>query len=448
MQQKTIDFIKAHQDDDVRALALKAAGRTDIDMPFALDQIAGRQTARRKLPSWAAVEGIVYPPHLSMEQCSGEPAARYKAGVAARLAGGGEPSGRLVDITGGFGADFSFMARCFAEAVYVERQEHLCDVARCNLRLLGLPEAVVVCGDGIGYMARMEGRATVIFADPARRDGGGGRTFAIADCTPDVLGPMDLLLSKADWLMLKLSPMLDWRKAVGDIETAAGKAGVVREVHVVSVGNECKELLVVVSALDAVPARPMMYCVNAAMKRGMAGEAFPRLPDGGGNDASYDVLSFPLDADTGAGAAAGVCEDGLLAGAAVGCPVCDSPQSSLPSFLYEPNASVMKAGCFGLIERRYGMRQISRDSHLFVCDRPVADFPGRRFAIDTVTSMNRRGLRAALAGVSKANITVRNFPMTADALRRRLKLSDGGDTYIFATTDGGGRHLLLVCRKI
>lgn len=417
----------AHRNDDVRRLALKAAGTKGIDLPFALDQIAGWQTARRKLPSWAATEGIIYPPRLSMEQCSGETAARYKAAVARRLVSGG----RFVDITGGFGVDFSFMARCFDEAVYVERQERLCHIAAENLRLLGLEQATVISGDGTGYVSRMEGRAAMIFADPARRDSAGGRTFAISDCTPNVLESMDQLLGKADFVMLKLSPMLDWRKAVSDIEAAVGgDRHVVREVHIVAVDNECKELLVVASA-HGNGQEPMMYCVGENQRREERGVRSENSCIK--SEKCMYGISIPSLLTT--HPTSNVSLSSLLA-----------PRSTLP-WLYEPNAAIMKAGIFGFIEQRYGVRQIGPNSHLFVGSERVENFPGRCFRIGAVTPMNKRELRKALAGISKANVTVRNFPMTVDELRRKLKISDGGNIYIFATTSANGERMLLVCEK-
>ena len=395
MNEETLAFIKANAGADVRRLALQAGRPAGVDIPFALDQIAGRQAARRKLPSWAAVEGLVYPPHLSMEQCSGEAAARYKAGVARRLCGG---RGRLVDITGGFGVDFAFMAGGFAEATYVERQGLLCDIARHNLPLLGLPGAGVVCADGTEYLGRME-PADMVYVDPARRDAAGGRTFAIGDCTPDVGALRRELLLKARWVMVKLSPMLDWRKAVADM------CGSVREVHIVSVGGECKELLLVMGEGGGLA----VHCVN-------------------------DGQDFAFEDDGDGGSSGGLGGDALggLAG----------------MWLYEPNASVMKAGCFGLLERRFGVRALARDSHLFASREPVAGFPGRAFVVERASTMNKRGLKAALQGIGRANVAVRNFPMTVDGLRRRLKMGEGGSVYIFATTLADRTHVLLVCSKV
>lgn len=381
-------FVKANAGADVRRLALKRAD--GVDLPFALDQIAGRQMARKKLPAWAANDGIVYPPHLSMEQCSGEAAARYKAAVARRLLGAG---GGLVDLTGGFGVDFAFMAEGFAKAVYVERQGALCRIARHNLDTLGLERADVVNADGVEYLERM-GHASLLFVDPARRGINGGRTFGIRDCTPDVLSLKEKLLDKADYVMLKLSPMLDWRKAVGDMGVGVG------EVHIVSVGGECKDLLLVMSKRCHGVER--VYCAD------------------GGCVFDYDPA-----------------EEGECAYA--------EPVAGL--YLYEPNASVMKAGCFALISRRFCVAQIGRDSHLFLSPAKIDGFPGRCFSVGGVTTLNKKDVRSALEGVDKANITTRNFPLSVASLRKRLKIGEGGGVYIFATTLANKKHVLLVCRK-
>lgn len=392
----TEEFIMAHRTDDVRRLALQGNRYPDIDMPFALDQIAGWQTARTKLPSWVAVDGIVYPPHLSMEQCSSEQTARYKARLAERLTGGkGE---MLIDLTGGFGVDFSFMARVFSRSIYVERQEKLCEAVRNNLPLLGLSHAEVVCDDGIGVLHTIE-HASVIFLDPARRNANGGKTIAISDCTPDVTTVLDELTQKADHVIVKLSPLLDWHKAVADLR------GKVSEVHIVSVGNECKELLLVLS--DEGKDNVKVFCVN-------------------------DSCVFEYESKSHS--------------------TFHTPHTSTiaphPTHLFEPNASIMKAGCFTELAERYSMKPVSMNSHLFVSDTDVPEFPGRRFVIDAITTMNRKILATALKGIDRANITVRNFPLSVAELRKRIKLKDGGDTYIFATTLGSREHVLIICHKI
>lgn len=399
----TQEFITQNLDADIRDLALRHAGRTDIDLPFALDQIAGRQKARKKLPTWAATDGIIYPPHISMEQCSSEQTAMYKAKVAQRLIAElpvrpvlpPNPT-TLIDLTGGFGVDFSFLAPLFDKAVYIERQSHLCDISRHNMAALGITQAETVCGDCAQIIGEIS-HATLIYADPARRSASGGRTFAISDCTPDVLAMRETLLDKADFTMIKLSPMLDWRKAAADMGSHVG------EVHIVSAGNECKELLLIMSRKFTGLER--IYCVNDD-------QTFSFTP----SQTSQQSLTSQL-----------------------------SPAP--PAYLYEPNASLMKAGCFALIEQRYACRQVSRDSHLFLSSEPIPSFPGRGFAIRAITTMNKRELKAALGGTGQANVSVRNFPMTADALRKKLKLKDGGDTYIFGTTTADSRHVLIICEK-
>ena len=383
VNQSTLDYIRQHADEDVRQLALRGHKCLDVDLQYALEQIAGRQKARTKLPSWAAIDGIVYPPHLSMEQCSSEVTARYKASIAGKGA-------LFVDLTAGFGVDMALISQGFQKAVHVEQQPQLCAISSENFRLLGLNHIEVVCGDGVAYLHTMR-HADLLFIDPARRDVHGGRTYDISDCTPNVLEILDEMLEKADRVMIKLSPMLDWRKAVADL-------GKVNEVHIISVDNECKELLLILSKTKK-PLR--VFCVN--------------------NDECFEVV------------------EGI-----------SSQPRPLPQdmrYLYEPNASVMKAGCFALIEQRFGVVQLERNSHLFVSDKEILGFPGRQFLIEKRTSMNKRELKATLADVDQANITVRNFPMSVAELRKRLKLKEGGDVYIFATTISDEGHQLLVCRK-
>lgn len=384
MNQATKDYIKKHAEGDVRQLALQGTKDPEVDLTFALEQIAGRQKAKTKLPSWAETEGIIYPPHLSMEQCSSEQTARYKASIVGDRA-------LVVDLTAGFGVDLAFISQGFKRAVHIERQPQLCAISSENYQLLGLNHIEVVCGDGIDYLHQL-GHADLIFMDPARRDEHGGRTYGIADCTPNVLELRDELLEKADRVMLKLSPMLDWRKAVEDL-------GNVSEVHIVSVDNECKELLLIMEKEE----KPLkVICVN--------------------NGSIFEVK--------------GESQRGI------------SYSEGERRYLFEPNASVMKAGCFDELQSRFPVVQLDKNSHLFVADKDIDDFPGRRFIIERTTSMNKRDLKAALEGISKANVTVRNFPISVAELRKRLKLKEGGEVFIFATTVEGNSHQLFICRKI
>lgn len=412
----TIAFIRSHLDADVRTLALKRIPDPDVDLRAALEQISGRQAALRKLPTWAATDGIVYPPHLSMEQCSSEFTALYKARLASRLVqnSGSDDETTLIDLTGGFGVDFSFMARGFKKAVYVERNEHLCHVAAHNFGVLGLNHATVENTSAEDYLADCA-PASLIFIDPARRDSAGNRTFAVADCTPDVLALKDLLLAKAPTVIIKLSPMLDWRKCVSDFR------GSVSEVHIVSVDNECKELLLVLTRTPA--DRVRVFCVN--------------------ND---DVQEFSTDETADFANTADVQE--LLEPFLINSKNTDETAdfgalTTKTLYISEPNSSVMKGGFFSQVEQRFGVRRIGVNSNLFLSQDLPEHFPGRVFAVEAVSTMNRRELKTLLSGITKANITVRNFPLSVAELRKRLHLKDGGDCYIFATTDSAGRHLLI-----
>ena len=445
MNQATQNFIRQHQDDDVRQLAFLGSKYPEVDMPFALDQIRGRKMARVKLPRWASLEGIIYPPHISMEQCSSESTALYKAELAARLLGLPVSSSfseeiGFVDLTGGFGVDFSYIAaRLGVKSMYVERQAHLCEAAKENFGRLGLKNAIVKNGDGIevlhSFLPKKDDAAStddslgiiydqplsllktklglkIIFIDPARRDDAGNKVVSLKDCTPDVTVLQEEMLLKADYVIIKLSPMLDWHRAISELSH-------VREVHIISVNNECKELLLVLSARN-------MGDMEASSADGEVKHA--------GNLRIYcvnDAQSF-------------VCDESDME---------SSPVKMAPStleemqYLYEPNASLMKAGCFGVLSERYDARMLSKNSHLFMSMEPIEAFPGRSFRIIAISSFNKKELKRHLSGITKANIATRNFPLSVAELRKRLKLKDGGETYIFATTLSNESHVLMITEK-
>ena len=436
MNQATQDFIRQHQDDDVRQLAFLGSKYPEVDMPFALDQIRGRKMARVKLPRWASLEGIIYPPHISMEQCSSESTALYKAELAARLLGlpasssgiemKAENEIEFVDLTGGFGVDFSYIAaRLGVKSMYVERQAHLCEAAKENFERLGLKNAIVKNGDGIevlhSFHPKKKDAASdddslgitydqprsllktnpglkIIFIDPARRDDAGNKVVSLKDCTPDVTVLQEEMLSKTDYVIIKLSPMLDWHRAISELSH-------VREVHIISVNNECKELLLVLSARN-MGENLRIYCIN-------------------------DAQSF-------------VCDELDMESSSV--KIAPSTLEEM-QYLYEPNASLMKAGCFGVLSGRYDARMLSKNSHLFVSQAPIEAFPGRSFRIIAVSSFNKKELKRHLSGITKANIATRNFPLSVAELRKRLKLKDGGETYIFATTLSDESHVLVITEK-
>lgn len=447
MNQATIDFIRQHQEEDVRQLAFLGSKYPDVDMPFALDQIRGRQMARTKLPRWANIDGIIYPPHISMEQCSSEVTAMYKAELAARLVKNNQRNTRIghslekinfLDMTGGFGVDFSYIAaRLGVQSMYVERQAHLCEAAKENFDRLGLKNITVLHGDGVEILHRLEKPLQLIFIDPARRDDAGNKVVSLQDCIPDVTLLQDEMLEKSDFVIIKLSPMLDWHRAVNELKQ-------VREVHIVSTGNECKELLLVLSSSLGDKAKSSTEVDEAHVSE--TDDETSHLKVYCIND--NQVMSYDETDKSVVSIASGI-ECGI-----VELEKCSSEEnelsqdSSKPLYLYEPNASLMKAGCFGAISSRYGVKMLEKNSHLFISDKPVHDFPGRAFRIKAVSSFNKKELKRQLSGVTKANIATRNFPLSVAELRKRFKLKDGGDTYIFATTLSDESHVLFICEKV
>lgn len=386
---ETLLFIREHLTDDVRALALQAQRYPKVDMPTAITQIAGRQIAAEKIPSWAETENICYPKHLSLEQCSSEVTARYKAGLL--------KGDSLTDLTGGFGVDCAFMAVGFESVTYVERQEELCEIATHNFPLLNLKHIKVKNEDAVSYLQNMS-PADCIFLDPARRNEHGGKTVAISDCEPNIAELEELLLSKAKQVMVKLSPMLDLSLALKELQHT-------QEVHVVSVNNECKELLLILGStlVRDIP----IHCVNFTSK-------------------GKQTFVFTREQER-----SNVCTYAGQAGA----------------FLFEPNASILKAGAYRTLSSVYSIDKLHPNSHLYTSDRPVENFPGRVFRVVNRCGFNKKEMKEKLAGLTQANITVRNFPASVAELRKRIKLTDGGSTYLFATTLNNEQKVLLRCER-
>lgn len=312
-KQKTKEFISKHANDDVRLLALQADNFKDVDFRYALQQIEGRQKAKKKLYTWSATDGIQYPPSVSLEQCSSETTAIYKSKTLDRLCYLYGGKGSMADLTGGFGVDFSFMSHGFKSATYVEKNDELCRIAEQNFALLRLKHYQVVCADAEEYLHTMP-HVTLIYLDPSRRDANGMRKYAIKDCLPNVIEIEDELLEKADVVMIKLSPMLDWHQVLKELKH-------VREVHIISSDNECKEMLVVLCS-NGNSKDIRMECVDDNYEMGYEGD-------------ECDPRPYVIDI---------------------------TPHK----YLYEPYACIMKAGCFALIEQYFHVNEVGPNSHLFV----------------------------------------------------------------------------------
>ena len=423
LNEDTLHFIRAHRSDDVRALALQARRDPSVDMPAAITQIAGWQVAKEKVPTWAQTEGILYPVHLSLEQCSSELTARYKAEIIKSFLNakqlnlvekgvGNEPLNSLeenlpsattfTDLTGGFGIDCAFLSSCFREATYVERQQALCEIASHNFPLLNLNHISVCHEDSILHLQKMQ-PTDWIFIDPARRDGQGGKTVAISDCEPNVADLEELLLQKASYILIKLSPMLDLTLALHDLKH-------VQAAYILSVGNECKELLLLLGRTETLPPEEIpIHCINLTHAPSPQQLTFTRKQE---KDSTCQFAT------------------------------------TLQSYLYEPNASLLKAGAFRSIAHLYKVEKLHPNSHLYTSDRLIPDFPGRKFQITNHCSFHKKEIKDLLTTEKKANLTVRNFPASVAELRKRLKLAEGGNTYLFATTMGDEKKVLIRCQTL
>ena len=382
----TKQFIRENLNADVPTLALnKAPVGTDVSL--ALRQIAARQLLQKKVPQWAENEDLLFPAHLSIEQCSSEASAKYKAALLEGQS--------FADLTGGLGVDTYYISQHFQQSDYVERQPELCELAKHNFSVLNA-DIKVWNETAEDYLRHCEPK-DCIFLDPARRDEHGHKTVSIADCTPDVGTLQDNLLQKSKRVMVKLSPMLDISKALEVLHH-------VKEVHVVAVANECKEL-------DFIMERDyqgvvQFSCVNL-------------LTD-------QPEVRFTLEE-----------ERNCI------CSIADG----ISKYLYEPNPALMKAGCFKLLTEHYAVSKLHKNSNLYTSEQLITDFPGRVFEVESWAHYNKKLKQTLLFDVDKASIAVRNFPLSVAELRKALKIGDGDAVFLFATTLKGEERVVVRTKK-
>ena len=382
----TRQFIRENLNADVPTLALKKAP-VGTDFSLALRQIEARQLLRKKVPEWSANEDLLFPVHLSIEQCSSEVTARYKAELL--------KGGAFADLTGGLGVDAYYLSKGFQQADYIEANPGLCDLARHNFGVLNTH--VMVCNETAEDYLKHSEPKDCIYLDPARRDLYGRKTVSIADCTPNVAELQDLLLKKAQTVMVKLSPMLDISRALAELHC-------VKQVHVVAVANECKELLFIMER--GFSGQTELCCVNL--------------------QTTQPEIRFTQAEES-------------------DCPLCLA--NEMGNYLYEPNVALLKAGCFKLLCERFGVLKLHKNSHLYTSDALISEFPGRVFEVEAWALYNKKVKQDLLAGVEKANLAVRNFPLSVDELRKALRINDGGGVYLFATTLKGEKKVLVKTKK-
>ena len=385
-------FVKDHANDDLNRLLLSASRFPDIDVPFAVEQIASRRQIREKLPSWYANDDLVFPAKVAAEQCSSEQTGKYKQRLVDKEA-------ILCDLTGGLGIDSFFFSEKVKKVIYIERYELYSEVARRNFEVLKAQNIEVLQGDS--NQTDLLPDVDVFYIDPARRGEGNKRVFALQDCEPDLPYLLPFLWERSSSVIAKISPMADIQQTLELLPQTV-------EIHVLSVKNECKELLFVVQRNyqgDGVG----IHCVNFTS----AGEE--------------EYFNFSLSEER-------------------SCIMQFADE--VKSYLYEPNTSILKAGAFKSVASRMHVEKLEVSSHLYTSDQFVYSFPGRSFQVEEILPFSSKLCKSLNKTIPQANITVRNFPLSVDELRKRTKITDGGDIYLFATTLADGEKVFVKCRKL
>lgn len=385
-------FVKEHAADDLNRLLLSASRYPSIDVAFAVEQIASRRQIRDKLPAWYANDALLFPSKISAEQCSSEQTASYKQRLV-------KESDRLCDLTGGLGIDSFYFSRQVSHVTYIERFPAYCEAARHNFAALNVANITIVEGDSKELVAGLP-EVDVFYIDPARRGEGNKRVYALTDCEPDLPALLPELFRHAPKVIAKLSPMADIRLT---LDLLPGTTGI----HVLSVKNECKELLFVVER-DAEMVSPAIHCINF------------------NSNGSEESFTFSL-------------MDEQVEELHLAC--------QMKRYFYEPNASLLKAGAFKSTAARFGMEKLHVSSHLYTSDERKDNFPGRSFVVEEVYPFSGKLCKSLAKDIPQANITVRNFPLSVDELRKRTKIADGGEVYLFATTLADNSKILVKCRK-
>jgi hypothetical protein len=384
------EFIQQHLHRSPAELMLQAGRYPNLPIAELVKQIQARQKAADKLPTWASNPDVIFPVAVSVEQSSSEAAAAFKASLV---------SGRLlVDLTGGFGVDSFFFAKQFEQVVHVEQNRALSEAATYNFNLLGAGNIETHNTTAEEFLHGFEGKADVIYLDPARRGERAEKVHLLQDCEPDVLQLLPLLLAKANAVLLKTSPMLD-------IDLALAQLGHVAQVWIVALHNECKEVLYLIDPSTA-GIEPRRHAVNL-------------LPDG-----SVQAITFTKSQEDQA-------------------PV---TYADPKTYLYEPNSAILKAGAYRSVASLYDLQKLHPNSHLYTSDQLIPDFPGRSFTCQGISRYNKKEIFARLPS-HKANMTVRNFPETVADIRKKTGIKEGGTDYLFFTTDMHQKPIVVYCRK-
>lgn len=379
------DFINAHLKSDVTKLILKGSPFETVSIQEIAEQILAKNSCEKKLSSWFNAENIYYPNKLNIEQTSSEITANYKSDLVS-----GET---LIDITGGFGVDAYFFLQKVTNITHCEINEELSAIVTHNLKRLKVKNITTYLGDGIEFLKKSKEKFDWIYADPSRRNDAKEKVFLLEDCLPNIPENLNLLFQKTNHILLKVSPILDIKSAINELNN-------VKEIHVVAVENEVKELLFLMQK-------------NCTQNIDIKTINF--------NKEGIQLFNFSLNEEVSA------------------------TYSEPKKYLFEPNSAILKAGAFQQISAHLKIDKLHQHSHLYTSDNLI-DFPGRKFEIKHAISYDKKQLLKLIPS-KKANITTRNFPETVAQIRKKTGLKDGGNHYLFFTTDLNNKHLVLICEK-
>ncbi|MCE7039863.1 THUMP-like domain-containing protein [Dyadobacter sp. CY312] len=384
-------FIDEHLQDDVNQLILRSSSFKGIDIKKLAAQIQARQKALKKLPEWSANPKLIFPPALSVEQSSSEATALFKASLV--------EGNTLIDITGGMGVDCFYMSKKFQTATYFELQQEVAATASYNFDVLNNKKITVRNADSLATIQQENLKADWIYTDPARRDNNKDKVVRLADCTPDVVSNLELLQNAAPDILLKTSPLLDIDLAVKELKN-------VKVVYVIGYDQECKELLFHINKEHKTDTFQLKVRILNAFGKADQVLDFDKTEE----QNSQIEHSYPL------------------------------------AYLYEPHAAVLKSGAFKVLGQRFGVSKLAPSSHLYTSHNRVANFPGRTFEIVGFCKPDAKEIQQ-LTGQNKANLTLRNFPAKIQDLRKKWRLNEGGEFYLFATTLFDDKKIVVVTRK-
>ncbi|MFS4415705.1 THUMP-like domain-containing protein [Maribacter sp. 2307ULW6-5] len=386
LQPKVQAYIQAHLAHDPLSLVFKKSAFAGISQAEIVEQLASKQRIEKKLPTWFAHDQVYYPNKLHLSQSSSEITAQYKASLV--------QGDCLADLTGGFGVDALAFSKVVKRVVHLERDQNLAAVAKHNFRVLGAKNVESFTGDGMEWLKTQEGKLDWLYVDPSRRDSRKKKVFLLTDCTPNVVAAQEMLLGKAEKVLIKTGPLLDLSAGLDQLRH-------VREIHIVAVRNEVKEVLWWLQRGAA--ETPLVKTINVTT-------------------AGAQRFNFFL-------------KDEALAAPKLG-PV--------GHYLYEPNAAILKSGAFNILSKALDLVKLHPHSHLYT-SKHLLDFPGRVFKVNQVLPYSKKTIKAL--GLKKANITVRNFPLSVAALREKTGLKEGGEDYLFFTTNMHNKLLIVIGLK-